>query len=408
MSHPKETSTPHEYSIRVIEFKGTNFPQWNSKQLARANRRHTKGILLGTIKIPTKGEYELALAVAEADRNPGQLKTIENYELNTLAYDDLVLSMNSETKKGMAAWTLVDNAVTTANPDGDAAMAYKKLRNRYMPKDLAALISLEEIFVECKLESVDEDPDVWITKLETTMTLINKCEVTGTSKKTPTDLICHILASCPEEYDGAIAQLHDTLETLPSTEDKLERVRVKLIERYKRIRKNRKAGGKGGEVALSTYQESCYAAFRTHFESEAEMAAYMSNFKGNCNKCGKYGHKSVDCPSNNPQNNGNGNGNREAGTPKVPFKGKCHHCGKYGHKKFECNTRKAEEKGACAKDEDEDVEMQDNESIDEIGFVARDSGSRVQHDVVRTAEAPQASANKRYKRSVTSDSVPKR
>ena len=57
----------------------------------------------------------------------------------------------------------------------------------------------------------------------------------------------------------------------------------------------------------------------------------------------------------------------------------------------------------CAKDEG--VEMHDNESIDEIGFMVRDSGSRVQHDAVRTAEAPQSSAKKQYKRSVSSTSI---
>ena len=70
---------------------------------------------------------------------------------------------------------MVDDTVTTANPDGDVALIYKKLWNRYMLKDLAALISLKEEFVERKLESVDEDPDVWITELKTTTkTLINK------------------------------------------------------------------------------------------------------------------------------------------------------------------------------------------------------------------------------------------
>jgi hypothetical protein len=45
-------------------------------------------------------------------------------------------------------------------------------------------------------------------------------------------------------------------------------------------------------------------------------------FNGNCHKCGKAGHKAQDCRSTNT------NG----------FKGKCHNCGKVGHKQFECKA----------------------------------------------------------------------
>ena len=77
--------------------------------------------------------------------------------------------------------------------------------------------------------------------------------------------------------------------------------------------------------------------------------ALAAMFNGNCHSCGKFGHRSKDCPdkkakggndngnggSNNINNNSGGNqSNKNSGKPK--FNGNCNICGKFGHKGADC------------------------------------------------------------------------
>ena len=68
--------------------------------------------------------------------------------------------------------------------------------------------------------------------------------------------------------------------------------------------------------------------------SGAEDALISTQFKGMSRKCGKYGHKGVDCPEKKletPSSN-------TTGTKK--FNGNCRYCGKKGHKEAECRKKK--------------------------------------------------------------------
>eukprot|EP00435_Cladocopium_sp_Y103_P030063 s1902_g7.t1 len=71
-------------------------------------------------------------------------------------------------------------------------------------------------------------------------------------------------------------------------------------------------------------------------------------FDGNCDNCGKYGHRRKDCWSKSSGGKGGGASSRSASTsPKkeVKFAGKCNHCGKPGHKKAECWALSGKGKG---------------------------------------------------------------
>ena len=83
---------------------------------------------------------------------------------------------------------------------------------------------------------------------------------------------------------------------------------------------------------------SRFARMQKNEESRVEeksLATFRKQFKGLCNKCGQYRHKSGD--PRRPeldQNQGsvtgqtNNNGNQSG-----RIKGNCHYCGKYGRKK---------------------------------------------------------------------------
>ena len=70
-------------------------------------------------------------------------------------------------------------------------------------------------------------------------------------------------------------------------------------------------------------------------------------FDGNCDNCGKYGHRKRDCWSK-PTGAGKGATSRSpTSSPKkeVKFAGTCNHCGKPGHKKAECWSAQGKGKG---------------------------------------------------------------
>jgi gag-polypeptide of LTR copia-type len=79
--------------------------------------------------------------------------------------------------------------------DGNAALAWEKLKKKYDPISVPWLVKTERTFRESKL-SKDEDPDVWITNLED---LLIKLEVMGSSM-TDEQFMIQILNSLTEEY----------------------------------------------------------------------------------------------------------------------------------------------------------------------------------------------------------------
>ena len=131
-----------ERSNRVIPFKGTkdSWRSWPVKFKARGRRRGYAKLLSGAAKIPTQAEIELAeLGTSEEDQ-----KILELAELNELAYEDMLLSIDTDTKAGQVAFDLVKNAKTADHPEGNSYLAYKKLENKYDPKNRPIIYFQEE------------------------------------------------------------------------------------------------------------------------------------------------------------------------------------------------------------------------------------------------------------------------
>ena len=72
----------------------------------------------------------------------------------------LILSMDHEVCLG-----LVEGAQTEEQPEGDLALAWKKLCEKFEPTTNNALADLKLEFAECRLEDGDE-PEAWIVDLE--------------------------------------------------------------------------------------------------------------------------------------------------------------------------------------------------------------------------------------------------
>ncbi len=157
-------------------------------------------------------------------------------------------------------------------------------------------------FNSSRMKDDDEDPDIWINNLETIRKRLKEVKVELTEQ----DVMLHVLAHLPEKYSitGQIAEDKLNDATKPLT---LNMLRDMLNTRYQRFSTN-KVQERGDEKAL------------------------FSGFKGRCNNCGAWGHKSAQCPEKrNQNNNGTAQNNKT-----YKFKGKCNHCGKIGHKYTQC------------------------------------------------------------------------
>lgn len=120
-----------ETSIKVIKFSGKrqDWIAWQVKHLARATKKGHRGVLDGSIVIPTKAEEELFDPTVEADK-----LELKKCQLNIDAYSDLILSMQDGTPHGNIAFNIVRQAVTDEYPNGNAAEAFTRLKKKYNPE----------------------------------------------------------------------------------------------------------------------------------------------------------------------------------------------------------------------------------------------------------------------------------
>ena len=98
MSNSADKHTP----IRVIPFKGTKeeWPIWEEKFLARGRRKGYKSILRGTEKVP------ISTAVIDISTNEGN-DAKKARDGNNDAYEDLILSIDGNTREGRVAFGIV-------------------------------------------------------------------------------------------------------------------------------------------------------------------------------------------------------------------------------------------------------------------------------------------------------------
>ena len=330
---------------------------WSRKFLARSNRKGYKNLLLGKDIVPTEQEYILTIG----EENSGKKKTVKMWMLNEHAFEEILLSIEGQTSSGKVAFNLVDNCTTADQPDGNCKLAWDRLVNKYAPQTAPSYITLKKTFANSTLADATEDPDNWITELECMRTEMNKVTISGKSDMTDVDVIIHVLSNLPEDYEVQVNELEEKLQDTSVTIS-IEDIRSKLNSRYARIQKNEETR-----------------------EEEKALAAFRKQFKGLCNKCGQYGHKSGDpkCPESGQNQGGGTSQTNENSDQSQRIKGNCHYCGKYGHKKEDCRKRKKDlannaEKAKAATDGV--AGESDDESIAELGLTAVDRLAEVELD----------------------------
>ena len=333
-----------EKSIRIIEFSGkqSDWDGWSEKFLAKAEHKGYRKLLLckrntvGYDVIPTESQYEDA--EKETSKNADHKMTIALAKLNRQAYMDLILSIDHKSSRGKVAFRLVKNCKSTDYPEGNCKLAWSRLVAKYAPKSTPSLLKLKKRYENSKLTEVIRDPEDWISELEGIRTEIENID--SSAAISDKEFMVKILNNLPSEYDTILDGLENRLTLDPSDSNALtiESIREKLSNRYERI----------ADRDRSELYES----------EERGLAAYGKQFKGTCNRCGKYGHKGMDCTNNNDSEGNNSRG--------------CFFCGMSNHSVYDCrkllaikNAMNLNEKAAMAKEEED---SSDEESMAELGF----------------------------------------
>ena len=94
------------------------------------------------------GEYEEAL---EGDTDICK-EIIKFGELNKLAYEDLILAIDTSSSVGNLAFKLVCNSKSLKFPEGTCKVGWDKLVNKYAPCNAMSLLKLTNEFHNSKLD----------------------------------------------------------------------------------------------------------------------------------------------------------------------------------------------------------------------------------------------------------------
>ena len=87
-------------------------------------------------------------------------------DLNELAYEDLILSINTSSSVGKVVFGLITNAKSADSPKGNCKIAWSRLVSKYAPHTSLSLLKFKSTFHNSKVELIQKDPYKWISNLE--------------------------------------------------------------------------------------------------------------------------------------------------------------------------------------------------------------------------------------------------
>jgi len=254
--------------------------------MARARLGRWSKILEGSESVPPED--------LEEDELVDEQKRAKKW--NDEAYNVLILCCEG------SAFNCVERAVTERLPHGDAALAWKNLKEQYADAQLVDRIELRRQF-NSRILKTGETPDNYIDDL---VYLQGRLREAGTEIGSD-EMITQVLFGLPQSYSEVT-----TILTIQHGETTLNEVRKALRAFYRRNleQKNNNSREKTQDTALTVPQRN------------PRGNNQPNRFTGKCFKCGKTGHRAADCRST---------------------KSKCFKCGKPGHFSRDCPQRQQSE-----------------------------------------------------------------
>jgi hypothetical protein len=172
-------------------------------------------------------------------------------DLNELAYEDLILSIDGKKDYGRVAFNIVKGCRTSEYEDGNARLAWTCLKEKYTSQSALSRMKLVREFTQSRLENGNKDPDIWLTELEDLRTRIDSMSKRPMEDE---DFYAHVLNNLPKEYMFDVATLEHNMATL-----KIGTVREKFNLTYQRLQESE--------------------------PDEPESALFAGGFKGRCHQC---------------------------------------------------------------------------------------------------------------------------
>jgi hypothetical protein len=193
------------------------------------------------------------------------------------------LSIDDKTNIGKVAFNLVKGYKNKHYADGNANMAWERLKNKFEPSSAPSLVKLEKQFRQCSLKK-RQDPDIWITELEDYRM---RLEELGSSIS-DNQFILHILNNMTDDYDLQLAMMEKRV-TDKSNPLTIDEIRDDLNLGFERLNEKQNEESEN--------------------DNNQEVPFFGGQFKGKCRNCGAIGHKAKDCKSKTRQNGGKNSGN---------------------------------------------------------------------------------------------------
>ena len=112
------------------------------------------------------------------------------------------MSIDDKTSSGKVEFNLVKACKNKDYVDGNAFMAWERLKNKFEPASTPSLVKMEKQFRQCAPKK-NQDPEIWITELED---LHMKLEELGSSIS-DSQFMIHILNNMTSDYDLQLAMM---------------------------------------------------------------------------------------------------------------------------------------------------------------------------------------------------------
>jgi hypothetical protein len=212
--------------------------------------------------------------------------------------------------------------MTPEYPEGDAAKAWEGLIKVFKPVNSSKKYELEQQFQKSSLDREHMNPDEWFSILEN---IRLQLWIDYNMKIDDERMISQIIHNIhPIQYRTTLTVIKRDMNKGVATT--LEEIKEELRQVYGTI----KTGRIKGETALAANGKG--SNFKPKFKKQ---------FKGQCNNCGSYGHKAIDCPKRNDTNHPR----KKIQFPKGDYaqlvnandgKDPCSYCHKPGHTIKDC------------------------------------------------------------------------
>jgi hypothetical protein len=178
--------------------------------------------LLGKVKVPKSDEdYDM-------ESEEGKKLTI-TYDMNELAYTELILSIDDKTSSGKVAFNIVKGCKNKDYADGNASMSWERLKNKFESSSVPSWVILEKQFLQFSLKK-GQDLEIWIAEFDDYRM---RLEELGSSLS-DNQFILHILNNMTDDYDLQLAMMEKRV-TDKSNPLTIDEIRGDLNLRFERL-----------------------------------------------------------------------------------------------------------------------------------------------------------------------------